>query len=284
MTSPPWTSGGSQPEPLPPPGRPSWLPLAIAASVGIVLAAVALVAVALVQNSGPAKADRYRAAEVRSGLVVLGSKGYGSDSEIDRMAHIVCEDLSTQARETGGPLNGQVAETFLITKGADVRALMGRTLGVDPGFAGVDYDADPTALARFATSTGRSIANLHSIYCPSAPFDPSAPPTSPGGGDAQPPTAPASSAASQGADPSSPYRAGQVCTDARAISRDSQTGTPIVCDFSGSTSGGQWRTAAGIPNEARNVGEPCDSATDTIARDQDNKAIICDGTVWSTGP
>ncbi|WP_336791849.1 hypothetical protein [Gordonia malaquae] len=71
-------------------------------------------------------------------------------------------------------------------------------------------------------------------------------------------------------------------SEVRSFGTDA-SGRSLVCGYSG-TDAPHWLQHADESGEIHNVGEPCDSAVDSVAKDENGLFIMCSGTTWVTHP
>ncbi len=71
-------------------------------------------------------------------------------------------------------------------------------------------------------------------------------------------------------------------SEVRSFGTDA-SGRSLVCGYSG-TDAPHWLQHADDSGEIHSVGEPCDSAVDSVAKDENGLFIMCGGTTWVTHP
>ncbi|MDR2281026.1 MAG: hypothetical protein LBE07_09265 [Gordonia sp. (in: high G+C Gram-positive bacteria)] len=71
-------------------------------------------------------------------------------------------------------------------------------------------------------------------------------------------------------------------SEVRSFGTDA-SGRSLVCGYSG-TDAPHWLQHADESGEIHSVGEPCDSAVDSVAKDENGLFIMCGGTTWVTHP
>ncbi|QRY64583.1 hypothetical protein JVX90_05430 [Gordonia sp. PDNC005] len=71
-------------------------------------------------------------------------------------------------------------------------------------------------------------------------------------------------------------------SEVRSFGTDA-SGRSLVCGYSG-TDEPHWLQHADESGEIHSVGEPCDSAVDSVAKDENGLFIMCGGTTWVTRP
>ncbi|MGW0036207.1 hypothetical protein [Gordonia sp. NPDC003376] len=72
-------------------------------------------------------------------------------------------------------------------------------------------------------------------------------------------------------------------TEARSFGTAAD-GTSLVCIYVGAGGGYRWVQHAEDDGSVHNIGDPCDSSVDRVARDPEGRAIMCGGDTWVAGP
>ena len=71
-------------------------------------------------------------------------------------------------------------------------------------------------------------------------------------------------------------------SEARSFSADAD-GQSLICTAMGAGRFA-WVPHAPDSGEVHNIGDPCDSTVDSVARDPDGKGILCSAGTWYAGP